>query len=67
MDIIKTLPMILFSMAAATDQGTWSEKAKLGEARTEAGAVFVNGKLYVFGVNKSRTTQKPRNPQRKNA
>jgi hypothetical protein len=47
MDIIKTLPMILFSMAAAADQGTWSEKAKLGEARTEAGAVFVNGKLYV--------------------
>ena len=32
---------------AAAD-GTWSEKARLGEQRTEA-AAFVGGKMYVFG------------------
>ena len=30
-------------------EGTWSEKAWLGENRTEAAVVFVNGKLYVIG------------------
>src|ERR1044071_3900859 len=31
------------------DRGTWTEKAKLGEQRTEAGVVAVNGKIYVMG------------------
>ena len=30
-------------------QGTWSEKARLGEQRTEAAVVFLNGKMYVLG------------------
>src|SRR5256885_16514035 len=29
--------------------GTWSEKAGLGDARTEAAVVFLNRKLYVLG------------------
>ena len=30
-------------------QGTWAEKAKLGEQRTEAGVVAVNGRIFVLG------------------
>src|SRR5437870_1811598 len=33
----------------ARGQGLWAEKAWLGENRTEAGVVFVAGKLYVVG------------------
>ena len=29
--------------------GTWAEKARLGEQRTEAGVVAVNGRIYVMG------------------
>src|SRR6185503_5368636 len=31
------------------EQGTWSEKARLGEPRTEAAVVFLNGKIYALG------------------
>jgi len=31
------------------NEGTWSEKARLGEQRTEAAVVFLNGKMYVLG------------------
>ena len=33
----------------APPPGTWSEKARLGEMRTEPAVVFLNGKLYVLG------------------
>src|SRR5712692_1407929 len=29
--------------------GTWSEQARLGEARTEAAVVFLNRRIYVLG------------------
>jgi N-acetylneuraminic acid mutarotase len=33
----------------ARDQGVWSQEARLGEQRTEAAVVFLNGKIYVLG------------------
>ena len=35
--------------APARAQGVWSEKARLGEQRTEAAVVFLNGKIYMLG------------------
>src|SRR5688572_30570613 len=49
--------VVVFGLAASNParsqstsaQGTWTEKAKLGEQRTEAGVVALNGKVYVLG------------------
>ena len=37
------------STAPASGPGTWSEKARVGEQRTEAAVVALNGKIYVLG------------------
>ena len=37
------------SAQAAANQGTWSEKARLGEERTEAAVVFLNRQIYMLG------------------
>jgi N-acetylneuraminic acid mutarotase len=35
--------------ARAADAGMWSESARLGEQRTEAAVVALNGKIYMLG------------------
>src|SRR5882672_6418072 len=35
--------------AQSGDQGTWSSKAAMSVPRTEVGAAYVNGKVYVIG------------------
>ena len=37
------------SPAPASGPGTWSEKARVGEQRTEAAVVALNGKIYMLG------------------
>ena len=46
--VVVTVGVTLYSQPAST-AGIWGEKARLGEQRTEAGVVAVNGKIYVMG------------------
>ena len=49
--LLATLALAVFvaSVSAQTGGGTWSSKASLGMTRTEVGAAFAGGKLYVIG------------------
>lgn len=43
------IAVLAVSVSAQTGAGTWSTKAAMPVARTEVGAAFVNGKIYVIG------------------
>jgi hypothetical protein len=52
--LVEALPRHSYSVGdlqtvPTSGQGTWSEKARLGEQRTEAAVVFANGRIYVLG------------------
>src|ERR1700694_1111676 len=57
MRLFETLPAVAIvarlpasgQTAPAPNRGVWSEKARLGEQRTEAAVVFLNGKIYMLG------------------
>src|SRR5690349_2487702 len=43
------LAVVAISVSAQSGgQGTWSSKAPMGVPRTEVGAAYVNGKIYVI-------------------
>src|SRR5260370_37495274 len=48
--LIAALAALTFAAAlsAQTGQGAWSSKAGLGRPRTETGAAYVNGRIYVM-------------------
>ena len=46
---LASLARMASTRADAADPGTWAESARLGEQRTEAAVVALNGKIYVLG------------------
>ena len=42
--------ILMVQTRPARPLGTWSEKAQLGEQRTEAAVVFLNRKIYLIGA-----------------